>query len=101
MKVLLVVGLLLGIGFPVDDATGQTAACRKALGAYKSAVVAFLHATVALGPANLVQRVRANEPTFQSLWTRSKADHAHGLCVHCYVSHHQPCNRRSSFSLAP
>ena len=55
MKVLLVVSLLLGIGFPVNEATGRTAACRKALGAYKNAVEAFLHATVALGPANLVQ----------------------------------------------
>jgi len=54
MKALLVVGLLLGVGFPVNEARGQTAACRKALAAYKSAAEAFLHATVSLGPANLV-----------------------------------------------
>jgi hypothetical protein len=54
MKALLVVGLLLGVGFPVSEATGQTAACRKALAAYKGAAAAFLHATVSLGPFNLV-----------------------------------------------
>jgi hypothetical protein len=54
MKALLVVGLLLGVGFPMNEATGQTAACRKALAVYKSAAEAFLHATVSLGPANLV-----------------------------------------------
>jgi hypothetical protein len=54
MKALLVVSLLLGVGFPMNEATGQTAACRKALAANKSAAEAFLHATVSLGPANLV-----------------------------------------------
>jgi hypothetical protein len=54
MKPLLVVGLLLCVGFPVNQATGQTAACRKALAAYQSAAELFLHATVSLGPANLV-----------------------------------------------
>jgi len=59
MKALLVVGLLLGVGFPVNGATAQTAACRKALAAYKGAVDAFVHATVALGPANLVRTCTA------------------------------------------
>jgi hypothetical protein len=54
VKALTVVGLLLGVGFPIHEATGQTAACRKALAAYKGAAEAFLHATVSLGPANLV-----------------------------------------------
>jgi len=59
MKALLVVGLLLGVASPVNEATGQTAACRKALAAYKGAVEAFIHATVALGPANLVRTCTA------------------------------------------
>ena len=59
MKALLVVGSLLGIAFPVNEAAGQTAACRKALAAYKGAVEAFIHATVALGPANLVRTCTA------------------------------------------
>ena len=54
MKAPVVVGLLLAVGFPVTEAMGQTAACRKALAAYKSAAEGFLHATVSLGPANLV-----------------------------------------------
>jgi hypothetical protein len=54
MKALLVVGLLLGVGFPVTEATGQTATCRKALAAYKEAGEEFLLATVVLGPFNLV-----------------------------------------------
>jgi hypothetical protein len=54
MKALLVVGLLLCVSFPVNEATGQTAACRDALAAYRRAADAFLHATVVLGPANLV-----------------------------------------------
>jgi hypothetical protein len=53
MKALLVVGLLLCVSFPVNEATGQKA-CRDALAAYKRAADAFLHATVVLGPANLV-----------------------------------------------
>jgi hypothetical protein len=59
MKPLLVVGLLLGLTFSVNEAMGQTAACRKALAAYKGAVEAFVHATVALGPANLVRTCTA------------------------------------------
>ena len=59
MKALLVVGLLLGVASPVNEATAQTAACRKALAAYKGAVEAFMHATVALGPANLVRTCTA------------------------------------------
>ena len=59
MKALLVVGSLLGIASPVNEATAQTAACRKALAAYKGAVEAFIHATVALGPANLVRTCTA------------------------------------------
>jgi len=66
IKALLVVGLLLGIGFPVNEATGRTAACRKALGAYKNAVEAFLHATVALGPANLVQTCTVLDALFNA-----------------------------------
>jgi hypothetical protein len=54
MKALLVAGLLLCVVFPLNQARGQTAACRKALAAYKGAAEAFLHATVSLGPANLV-----------------------------------------------
>jgi hypothetical protein len=54
MKALVVAGLLLGVGFPLTEATGQTAACRKALAAYRSAADAFLYATVTLGPASLV-----------------------------------------------
>lgn len=64
MKALLVVGLLLGVGFPVNEATGQTAACRKALAAYKGAVEAFLHATVTLGPTNLVPTCTALDALF-------------------------------------
>jgi hypothetical protein len=51
MKALFVVGFLLGL---VNEARGQTAACRSALAAYSGAADAFLHATVVLGPANLV-----------------------------------------------
>ena len=58
MKALLVVGLLLGVASPLNEAAGQSAACRNALAAYKSSVEAFIHATVALGPANLSERVR-------------------------------------------
>ena len=58
-KVLLVVGLLLGVASPLNEAAGQTAACRKALAAHKDAVEAFIHATVALGPANLVRTCTA------------------------------------------
>ena len=66
MKALLVVGLLLGAGFPVNGATAQTAACRKALAAYKGAVDAFVHATVALGPANLVQTCTVLDALFNA-----------------------------------
>jgi hypothetical protein len=59
MKARLVVGLLLGVASPLNEAAGQTAACRKALAAYKGAVEAFIHATVALGPANLVRTCTA------------------------------------------
>ena len=66
MKALLVVGLLLGVGFPVNEATGQTAACRKALAAYKGANEAFIHATVALGPAGLVITCTALDALFDA-----------------------------------
>jgi hypothetical protein len=66
MKALLVVGLLLGVGFTANEATGQTATCRKALAAYKSAVAAFLHATVALGPVNLVPTCTALNTLFKA-----------------------------------
>jgi hypothetical protein len=66
MKALLVVGLLLGVGSPVNEATGQTAACRDALAAYKGAVEAFIHATVALGPANLVPTCTALDALFNA-----------------------------------
>jgi hypothetical protein len=66
MKALLVVGLLLGVGFPVNEATGQTAACRKALAAYKGANEAFIHATVALGPAGLVPTCTALDALFDA-----------------------------------
>ena len=59
MKALLVVGSLLGIAFPVNEAAGQTAGCRKALAAHKDAVEAFIHAMVALGPGNLVRTCTA------------------------------------------
>lgn len=54
MRALVLLGLLLGVGLPMNAAMGQTAACRKAVAAYKSASEAFLHATVSLGPAILV-----------------------------------------------
>ena len=66
MKALLVAGLLLGFVFPVNEATGRTAACRDALAAHKGAADAFLHATVTLGPANLV-------PTCTALYALFKA----------------------------
>ena len=66
MKALLVVGLLLGVGLPVNEATGQTAACRKALAAYRGAVEAFVHATVALGPANLLRTCTALDALFNA-----------------------------------
>ena len=66
MKALLVVGLLLGVGFPVNEATGQTSACRKALAAYKGANEAFIHATVALGPGGLVPTCRALDTLFDA-----------------------------------
>jgi hypothetical protein len=66
MKALLVVGLSFGVGFPVNEATGQTAACRKALAAYQGAVEAFVHATVALGPANLVRTCTALDALFNA-----------------------------------
>ena len=59
MKALVVVGLLLGIASPLNEAAGQSAACRKALAAHKDAVEAFIHAMVALGPANLVRTCTA------------------------------------------
>ena len=59
MKALLVAGLSLGVVFPANEATGRTAACRDAVAAYKGAADAFLHATVALAPANLVQTCTA------------------------------------------
>ena len=58
MKALLVVGLL-GVASPLNEAAGQSAACRNALAAHKDAVEAFIHATVALGPANLVRTCTA------------------------------------------
>ena len=66
MKALLAVGLLLGVGFPVNEATGQTAACKKALAAYKSANDAFIHATVGLGPAGLVPTCTALDALFNA-----------------------------------
>ena len=66
MKALLVVGLLLGVGFPVNEARGQTAACRKALAAYKGANEALIHATVALGPAGLVRTCTALDALFDA-----------------------------------
>jgi hypothetical protein len=66
MKALLVFGLLLGVGFPVNEAAGQTPACRKALAAYQSAVEAFVHATVALGPANLVRTCTSLDALFSA-----------------------------------
>jgi hypothetical protein len=66
MKALLVVVLLLGVGLPVNEATGQTAACRKALAAYRGAVEAFVHATVALGPANLLRTCTALDALFNA-----------------------------------
>ena len=66
MKGLLAVGLLLGVGFPVNEATGQTAACKKALAAYKSANEAFIHATVGLGPAGLVPTCTALDALFNA-----------------------------------
>jgi hypothetical protein len=66
MKALLVVGLLLGVGFSVNEATGQTAACRKALAAYRSANEAFIHATVGLGPAGLVPTCTALDALFNA-----------------------------------
>src|SRR5262245_45523815 len=66
MRALLVVGLVLGVGFPVDEATGQTAACRKALAVYKGAAEAYLHATVSLGPMNLVPTCTALDVLFNA-----------------------------------
>jgi hypothetical protein len=59
VKALLVVGLLLGVASPLNEAAGQSATCRKALAAYRGAVEAFIHATVALGPGNLVRTCTA------------------------------------------
>jgi len=66
MKALLVLGLLLGFGFPANEASGQTAACRKALAAHNRAVAAFLHANVALGPVNLVPTCTALNALFNA-----------------------------------
>jgi hypothetical protein len=66
MKALLVAGLLLGVVFPVNEATGRTAACSNALTAYKGAADAFLHATVTLAPANLVATCTALRALFHA-----------------------------------
>jgi len=75
MKALLVAGLLLAVVFPANEATGRTAACRDALKAYKRAADAFLHATVTLAPANLVQTCTALRALFNA---RKRKDAAEG-----------------------
>ena len=66
MRALLVVGLLLSVGFPANEATAQTATCKKVLAAYKGANEAFIHATVALGPAGLVPTCTALDALFDA-----------------------------------
>ena len=81
MKALLVVGLLLGVGIPVNEATGQTAACTKALAAYKGAVEAFLHANVSLGPTNLVPTCTALDALFNARKRKGAAQkHVRSVC---------------------
>ena len=67
IKALLVVGLLLGIGFPVNEATGQNRQPVGRLSGHTKALLRhFSHATVALGPANLVQTCTVLDALFKA-----------------------------------